>query len=209
MEANANKAWDGWCDVWHLMKLALQHQWRCGNFIIQWGWIWWDVLRPMTTSMSLGHCWIQCRGNHKAWGIKIKKVCHINVLFSCFKFSSWCLVCISNVQLMMMFGVHFKRSTHDVGYAFQNTFPFICHDHTCLIGTYFDFIWCVLFACVELTWVFCNAYNFWFCVVLSLRMACDANQQCIFPSLSGASPCLDDKHLSEAWTCTWIQIFSY
>ena len=151
MEANANKAWDGWCDVWHLMKLALQHQWRCGNFIIQWGWIWWDVLRPMTTSMSLGHCWIQCRGNHKAWGIKIKKVCHINVLFSCFKFSSWCLVCISNVQLMMMFGVHFKRSTHDVGYAFQNTFPFICHDHTCLIGTYFDFIWCVLFACVELT----------------------------------------------------------
>ena len=106
MEANANKAWDGWRDVWHLMKLALQHQWRCGNFIIQWGWIWWDVLRPMTTSMSLGHCWIQCRGNHKAWGIKIQKCCRINVFFHVLSsahdvwcafqtFNSWCWVCIS------------------------------------------------------------------------------------------------------------------
>ena len=104
----------------------------------------------------------------------------------------------------MLFGVHFKRSTHDVGYAFQNTFPFICHGHTCLIGTYSDFIWCVLFACVELAWVVYNEYTFGFCVVLILWMACDANQQCIFPSLSRASPCLDDKILSEAWTCTWF-----
>jgi hypothetical protein len=55
-----------------------------------------------------------------------------------FAVSTFCFH-VLKVQLMM-FGVHFKRSTHDVGYAFQNTFPFICHGHTCLIGTYFDFI---------------------------------------------------------------------
>ena len=113
MEAHANKAWDGWRDVWHLMKLALQRQRRCMNFIFQQGWRW-CVLRPMTTSVSLGHYWIQCCGSHEVRRIKIHSVCRINVLFSCFKFSSWCLVCISNVQLMML-GMHFK--IHGLSYV--------------------------------------------------------------------------------------------
>ena len=58
-------------------------------------------------SISLCHCWTQSRGNQEVWCIKIHCCCRINVLFACFKFSSWCLVCISNVQLMML-GMHFK-----------------------------------------------------------------------------------------------------
>ena len=149
MEAHANKAWDGWRDVWHLMKLALQRQRRCMNFIFQQGWRW-CVLRPMTTSVSLGHYWIQCCGSHEVRSIKIHSVCRINVLFSCFKFSSWCLVCISNVQLMML-GMHFK--IHGL---------FMCHGNIilqCICGSILQyFTWCgIILQCIYMAFSWCGS----------------------------------------------------
>ena len=120
-------------------------------------------------SWSLG-LW---RGNHEAWGIKIQNVCRINVLFLCFKFSSWCLVCISNVQLMML-GMHFKM--HVLSYV-----------KAIHVQSAHLFISCDVFACVELAWVFYNACNWGFCLVLILWMACDANQQCIIHTQQGVT----------------------